>query len=74
MSTTKERINITTSKETRAILKEIAKRDRVPLATKAAELIDLALEIEEDIALGILSEERLSQKNIRWVPGSSAWK
>jgi len=74
MATTKDRINITTDKATRAILLKIAKRDRVPLATKAAELIQLALEIEEDLALGLITEERMSHKNIKWVPHHLAWK
>ncbi len=43
MPTTKKRINLTTDKDTEAILERIAKRDGVPMATKAAELIAFCL-------------------------------
>lgn len=59
---------------TRALIEKIAKRDHVPIATKAAELIQLALELEEDLTLGLIAEERMSQKNIKWVPHHLAWK
>lgn len=59
MATTKKRINITLSKSTEAFLSLIAKRDKVPQATKASELLDFALEIEEDRMLGDLATHRL---------------
>lgn len=43
MTTTKQRINISVSKRTHSILKQIAKRDQEPVATKAANLIKMAL-------------------------------
>ena len=50
MPTIKKRINITFSEDMEMVLKKIAKRDEVPEATKASELLRLALEIEEDEA------------------------
>ncbi len=50
-----------------------AKRDRVPVATKAAELLRLALEIEEDLALGAIAMQRLAQKG-KPIPHHLAWK
>lgn len=56
-------------------LKRLAKRDRVPAATKAADLLELALDIEEDRFFSKLADERLSQKNIHWISDSDKiWK
>lgn len=50
-----------------------ASRDKVPKATKAKELIRLALEIEEDMALGAIADQRLAQKG-KHIPHHLAWK
>ena len=73
MPTLKQRLNITTDRGTRSILARIAKRDRVPLATKAAELLRFALEVEEDVALTKIAEERLAIKG-KYIPHELAWK
>ncbi len=73
MPTVKQRINITADKEMESALKRIAKRDRVPTACKAAELIALALELEEDIVLASIANER-SAKPTRFISHESAWK
>jgi len=72
MTTTKRRINISLGKETEKALVRIAKRDHVPLATKAEELVRVALETEEDVALGNLAEIR-DTKNARYLPSDSVW-
>ncbi len=61
MATTKRRLNISLSPEVDSLIKEIAKRDRVPEATKVAELLKISLTLEEDKALSILGESRLKQ-------------
>jgi len=48
MTTTKKRVNISLSAPLENILAKLAKRDQVPQATKAAELIRIGVEIEED--------------------------
>lgn len=48
MATTKTRINVSISSDVERALIALAKRDQVPHATKAAELLRQALEIEED--------------------------
>ncbi len=58
MSTSKKRINVTLPKETVIFLQHIAVRDEVPPATKAAQLIERALEIEEDEYFSKLAEQR----------------
>jgi len=73
MATTKRRINISVDKETRDFLISVAKRYKVPVATKAAELLRLALEIEEDMALAAAVEPRLKNRG-KGIPHSLAWK
>ena len=74
MPTIKPRINITADKDVERSLVAAAKRDGVPMAAKAAELLRLALELEEDLALGQIAEERLRSKNIKWVSHKAAWR
>ena len=65
MATAKRRLNITLSPEADALISRIAKRDRVPAATKVSELLDLSLALEEDRALTRLAETRLKAKGKR---------
>ena len=58
MPTSKKRLNITLSKELAIFLKSIALRDDVPQAAKAVELLEKALELEEDDYFNRLAEER----------------
>ncbi len=58
MSTIKNRINITVSSEIERALIALAKRDAVPLATKAREILEGGLELEEDMALVELIKKR----------------
>lgn len=58
MATTKTRMNVSLSPEVEQSLIALAKRDQVPHATKAAELLRLALEIEEDRVLDGIAKER----------------
>ncbi len=74
MPTTKSRINISVSKETKHILGRLARRDEMPLATKAERLLEVAMGLEEDIALAAIADERLTEKKIKWVSHKDAWK
>ncbi len=73
MATLKNRINISVSKESDRALTALAKRDRVPLATKAAELLNLALEIEEDSAWDALARAR-DTRGVRFLTHEEVWK
>ncbi len=73
MPTTKTRINLSLSEEVRNALAKIARRDRVPQATKAARLLEMALELEEDQVWDFLAERR-DAKNARFIPHNKAWK
>ena len=74
MSTTKQRINITADIATEAALKRAAKRDGVPVATKAAELVMIGLDLEEDIAWSTLADERALTPKEEYIPHDQAWQ
>ena len=74
MATSKTRINISVSKRVRDDLKALAKRDQEPVATKAARLLEGALELEEDIFLSRIADERLKNHKGRWIPHDEAWR
>jgi hypothetical protein len=69
MATNKTRLQITLAPDIGPAIKLLAKRDKVPAATKAAQLLRQALEIEEDIYLSKIADERLKGK-VRWVKDS----
>lgn len=58
MPTQKKRINVTLPDHLAVFLEQIAIRDDVPQATKAAELLEQALELEEDAYFSILAAQR----------------
>ena len=73
MSTTKQRINISIPDDILKALGKLAERDRVPKATKAARLIELALEIEEDTAWNLIAEKR-DRNGAKFFSHKKAWK
>ena len=72
MATEKPRINVTTPPAIHKAITAAAKRDGVPVATKAAELIAIALELEEDLNLGEIVKQRSG--NVKYVSHEDAWK
>jgi hypothetical protein len=73
MTTTKNRINVSFSDIEEALLTRIAKRDQMPRATKVAQLVRLALEIEEDAYFSKLGDSILENDKRPSVPHSKAW-
>ena len=73
MATTKHRINITTDPDMERALRQAAKRDSVPLASKAAYLLRLALEMEEDSILEILAQTR-DKRGVKFLSHKVAWR
>lgn len=73
MATTKQRINITTDSNLEQALKSAAKRDGVPVATKATELLAIGLELEEDFALASIATSRASD-NKKFISHDEAWR
>lgn len=57
MPTSKKRLNVTLSEELDEAIRFLAKRDNVPEATKAAELLKLAIETDEDEVWNKIAEE-----------------
>ena len=73
MATTKKRINITLSPDVEKMISKIALRDKKPQATKAAELLELAIQIEEDEVWEKLAKKRDTRK-ARFLPHHEIWK
>lgn len=63
------------SPEMEKVIKQSAKRDSVPEATKAAELLKIALGIEEDAAFGMLLHDRDDgTPEEKYISHQKAWK
>jgi hypothetical protein len=72
MLATKTRINISVPRDVRRALGRLAKRDEMPEATKAAELLRCALEIEEDDVWDASARAR-DRKGARFISHDRAW-
>ena len=72
MPTIKHRINISLSRTAERTLVRLAKRERVPLASAAARLLEHALEVEEDEVWDMLVNTR-DTKNAKFVAHQDAW-
>lgn len=73
MATTKKRLNITLDKETQEFIAILAKRDAVPEATKAAQLLREAIEIEEDKIWLEIAESR-DTPDAKYISEKEVWK
>lgn len=73
MPTNKARINISVSEDMQEKLAKLARRDSVPTATKAARLLEIALEMEEDQAWDALAQKR-DTADARFISHADAWK
>lgn len=65
MATTKRRLNVTLSPEVDLLVTLMAKRDRVPEATKISQLLVTSLALEEDRALSLLADARMKEKGVK---------
>ena len=72
MATNKKRINISIPKDIELTLRQLAKRDDVPQATKAVHLLKLAIEIDEDDTLNQLALKR-DIKKAKFISHKKAW-
>ena len=73
MATTKNRLNISLPPDVDRALSSLSKRDKTPRATKAADLLRIALEIEEDRVWGELARKR-DVKGVRFLSHEEVWK
>ena len=69
----KTRINISLSNVLKDALANLARRDRMPAATKAARLLETALELEEDRVWDVIAQKR-DMKGARYFSHDKAWK
>lgn len=72
MSTIKKRVNISLSSELESVLAKLSGRDHVPQATKAVELIKMAIEIEEDQFFDLIASER-DKEGTNFASHKKAW-
>jgi hypothetical protein len=72
MATTKKRINISLSSELEKTIEKLALRDEMPEATKASDLLHLAVEIEEDAVWNEIAKKR-DTKGARFVSHKKSW-
>lgn len=73
MAAEKKRFMVSVAEPVERALGLLAERDQTPRATKAAQLIELALELEEDVVLDQLAGER-DLKSARFVSHKNAWQ
>jgi len=72
MPTNKKRLNITLPKTIDLVLQKTAKRDNVPIATKAVHLLAFALETEEDIYWDKVASKR-DNKQAKFISHDEVW-
>jgi hypothetical protein len=72
MPTTKHRVNLSVSSDLKQALQKLARRDRTSVAAKTLDLVNKALEIEEDAALLDLAKKRQKTKGT-FVAHERAW-
>ncbi|MDO8604724.1 MAG: hypothetical protein Q7K40_05030 [bacterium] len=72
MSTIKKRINLSIGSDIEKMLGILAKRDSVPQATKATELLRTALELEEDQVWAQVAGKR-DKKGAHFISHEKAW-
>jgi len=73
MPTTKKRFNITLDRNTEQMVNFLAKHKNQPKSAIIASLTREALELQEDIALAKLAEERMRTHKGRWLNHEEAW-
>ncbi|MEK9154337.1 MAG: hypothetical protein AAB798_02590 [Patescibacteria group bacterium] len=71
---TRQRVQVSLSMMARRLVPALARKHHVPAATLVSELIDTALELEEDSVLSKIADERFVSKSIRWMSHNAAWK
>lgn len=73
MATTKPRLNITLPKDMDKALKYLARRDKVTRSRKVVDLLEEAIEIEEDAVWAKLAAAR-DTKDAKFISHKEMWK
>lgn len=72
MATAKKRRMVSLADDVDSVLEHLAARDGVPPATKAAELIQIAIEIDEDDVWEAIVNRR-DTKDAKFISHDEAW-
>jgi predicted DNA-binding protein len=72
MPTAKRRINITVDDDVYETLERLSKQRATPVASVGLELIEQALEYQEDLHFARIADERLDRDERR-IPHKKAW-
>jgi len=65
MPTEKKRLHLTLTPEMERAVAQLSKRDEVPQATKVMQLLQVALELDEDLVWGqIVAERKATHKKL----------
>ena len=73
MPSVKKRINLTVDDKTYSVLKSLSGKKQQKVSTVSLDLIQQALELQEDIYFSKVADKRLSQKQKR-VSHNKAWR
>lgn len=73
MPTQKKRINMTPPEDLYNALESLAERDGKSVSFKAVELIQMAIEIDEDDILNAIAEER-DRGDAKFISHDEAWQ
>ena len=73
MPTKKKRINITVSDEEADLIELLAKKDGVPVAAKAKELLEMGMEYIEDLGFSMIAAERMANDDGTRISHEEAW-
>lgn len=73
MPTQKKRINMTPSEDLYNTLEALAERDGKSVSFKAVELVQMAIEIDEDDILNAIAEER-DTDDAKFISHDEAWQ
>lgn len=74
MPTAKTRINLSVPDNLDRVLHRLAKRDDLSVASKALDLINRAVELEEDEVFLQIAKARESKKKIKYLSHEKTWK
>lgn len=72
MPTTKKRVNLSLSDQLDSTLEYLANRDQMPKASKVIDLIQIAIEIDEDLSLADIAKSRDDEKS-KFLSHEEAW-
>lgn len=70
----KIRIRLSVDKDTNDILSILAKKEGKPVASKVLDMVEFALECEEDRILGLMADKILQENNEPFLSHEEFWK